>query len=428
MNAPIPLAGNAALQARKDAATPRGVGILASFYAARAENALLWDVEGRRFIDFAGGIGVLNTGHRHPRVMQAVARQLEAFSHTCYQVVPYESYVALAEQMNQLVPGDFAKKTLFVSTGAEAVENAVKIARVATGRTGVIAFAGGFHGRTMMGMALTGKVAPYKLGFGPFPAEIYHAPFPTTDVDSATALKGVAALFKSEIDPKRVAAILIEPVQGEGGFYVAPKDFMIGLRRLCDEHGILLIADEVQCGFARTGKWFAMEHYGVAADLVTTAKSLAGGFPLAAVTGRAELMDAAAPGGLGGTYAGSPIGIAAALAVIEVMREEKLLERAQILGARLTTLLDSLKSEVTQIADVRGLGSMIAVEFRRPGSTEPDADFAKRVQQHAMQAGLILLTCGTGANVVRFLYPLTIEDALFDEALQILAKAIRASR
>ncbi len=428
MNAPLTFGSNTSLEARKSAATPRGVGILASFYAARAENSLLWDVEGRRFIDFAGGIGVLNTGHRHPKVLRAVATQLEAFTHTCYQVVPYESYVALAEKLNALAPGKFAKKTMFVSTGAEAVENAVKIARAATGRSGVIAFSGAFHGRTMMGMALTGKVAPYKLNFGPLPAEVLHAPFPANGVSVKEAIKGLHMLFKADIDPKRVAAIIIEPVQGEGGFHIAPAQFLQALRALCDEHGILLIADEVQSGFGRTGKWFAIEHSGVIPDLITSAKSLAGGFPLSAVIGRAEVMDAAAPGGLGGTYAGSPIGLAAALAVIDVMQEEKLLERSETLGNRLRTALDGLRASFAGISDVRGQGSMIAMELNKPGSDEPDAAFAKRVQTEAMARGLILLTCGTGANVIRFLYPLTISDELFGEAIDILKASMAAAR
>ena len=325
---------NASLQRRKEAATPRGVGVMAPFFVARAENSELWDVEGRRYIDFAGGIAVLNTGHRHPKVIAAVKAQLDAFTHSAYQVVPYEGYVALAERLNQLAPGAFPKKTTFFSTGAEAIENAVKIARAATGRSGVIAFSGAFHGRTMMGMALTGKVVPYKVGFGPFPPEIFHVPFPTAlhGVSVEDSLRAIQLLFKADVDPKRVAAILIEPVQGEGGFYVAPPELMRGLRRLCDEHGILLIADEIQTGFARTGKWFAMEHYDVAPDLMTAAKSLAGGFPLSAVTGRAEVMDAPAPGGLGGTYAGNPMSIAAALAVLDVIEQEGLVQRAQQLG------------------------------------------------------------------------------------------------
>ncbi|QNM96478.1 4-aminobutyrate--2-oxoglutarate transaminase [Chitinimonas koreensis] len=422
------MSSNADLHARRLAATPRGVGVLGDFFVERAENSLLWDAEGRRFIDFAAGIAVLNTGHRHPKITAAVAAQLDAFSHTCYQVVPYEGYVKLAETLNGIVPIDGARKTAFFTTGAEAVENAIKIARAATGRSGVIAFSGAFHGRTMMGMALTGKVNPYKLNFGPMPADVYHAPYPIPlhGVSVDDSLKALQTLFKADIDPKRVAAIILEPVQGEGGFYVAPKEFMAGLRRICDEHGILLIADEIQTGFARTGKTFAMEHYDVKPDLMTMAKSLAGGFPLSAVTGRAELMDAPAPGGLGGTYAGSPLAIAAALAVLEVIEEEKLNERADRLGAALKEKLNSLKGAVPQIADVRGLGFMVAVEFNKAGGDEPDADFAKKVQVEALKRGLILLTCGVYSNVIRFLAPLTIDDATFAEALDVLEAALKA--
>lgn len=427
VNAPVSFSLNATLNARKAAATPRGVGVMAPFFAARAENAELWDVEGRRYIDFAGGIAVLNTGHRHPKVLKAVTAQLEAFTHTCYQVVPYESYVTLAERLNALVPGDFPKKTMFLSTGAEAIENAVKIARAATKRSAVIAFSGAFHGRTMMGMALTGKVTPYKIGFGPFPGEVYHAPFPALGVSAGEALNGINALFKSDVDPARVAAIIVEPVQGEGGFNVAPPEFIKGLRALCDTHGIVFVADEIQTGFGRCGTWFAMEQYGVAADLVTSAKSLAGGFPLAALTGRAELMDAPAPGGLGGTYAGNPVSIAAALAVIEVMEEEGLLERSRILGERLRTALRGIQQRVPSIGEVRGLGSMVAVEFMRAGTGEPDAELTRRVALAALERGLILLTCGTRANVVRFLYPLTISDAIFDEGMAIFEAALGAA-
>ena len=417
---------NAELQARKDAATPRGVGVMCGFYADHAKNAEIWDVEGNRYIDFAGGIGVLNTGHLHPKVVAAVDAQSKKFSHTCYQVVPYELYVYVAEKINALTPGKHAKKTAFFSTGAEAVENAVKVARVATGRAGVIAFSGAFHGRTMLGMALTGKVAPYKLGFGPFPGDVYHVPYPNPfhGVSSEDALQALKGLFKYEIDPKRVAAIIIEPVQGEGGFNVTPYDFLRELRSLCDEHGILLVADEVQSGFARTGKMFAIEHSGVQPDLVTMAKSLAGGYPLSALSGRAELMDAAAPGGLGGTYAGSPLALAAAQAVIDVIAEEKLCERSVRLGDQLRERVNGLKSRVPHIADVRGLGGMVALEIMKPGTHEPDADFTKKVQQHALANGLILLTCGMYYNVVRFLFPLTIEDAVFDEALGKLEAAL----
>ncbi len=301
---------NAAISERKNAAISRGVGMTTQIYADRAENSEIWDVEGNRYIDFSSGIAVVNTGHRHPKVIAAVKAQLDRFTHTCHQVVPYENYVHLAERLNGMLPGKFEKKTIFVTTGAEAVENAVKIARAATGRQAVISFAGGFHGRTFMGMALTGKVVPYKVGFGAMPGDVFHAPFPVPlhGVSVADALAALERLFKADVDPNRVAAIIIEPVQGEGGFYEAPREFTTALRRICDQHGILLIADEVQTGFARTGKMFAMEHHDAVPDLTTMAKSLAGGFPLSAVTGRAELMDAPGPGGLGGTYAGNPLG------------------------------------------------------------------------------------------------------------------------
>ena len=419
---------NAELQQRKEAATPRGVGIMCNFYAARAKNAEVWDVEGKRYIDFAGGIGVLNTGHLHDKVQAAVAAQLARFSHTCYQVVPYELYVSVAEKLNRLTPGSHAKKTAFFTSGAEAVENAVKIARCHTGRPGVIAFYGGYHGRTNLTLGLTGKVAPYKLGFGPFPADVFHAPYPNAlhGVSEQDALDGLDRLLRCDIDPRRVAAIIVEPIQGEGGFNVMPFSFLQQLRRRCDENGILLIADEVQTGFARTGRLFAMEHSGVIPDLMTTAKSLAGGFPLSAVTGRAEIMDAPAPGGLGGTYAGSPLALAAAEAVFDVIAAERLCERAQQLGEQLRARLESLRAAVPQIAEVRGLGGMLAVEFMQPGSRTPDADTPKRVQQQALAKGLILLGCGTHYNVLRFLFPLTIEDDVFAEALDILEAALRA--
>lgn len=420
---------NAELKSRKDAATPRGVGVMCDFYAERAQNAELWDVEGRRFIDFAAGIAVCNTGHRHPKIVAAIRDQLDRFTHTAYQIVPYASYVELAEKLNERAPGDHPKKTAFFTTGAEAVENAIKIARAATGRPGVIAFTGGFHGRTLMGMALTGKVAPYKAGFGPFPSDVFHAPFPNPlhGVSTADSLKAIEFLFKADIDPKRVAAIIFEPVQGEGGFYPAPAEFVRALRKLCNEHGILLIADEVQTGFARTGKLFAMHHYDVVPDLMTVAKSLAGGMPLSGVIGRADVMDAAAPGGLGGTYAGNPLAVAAALAVLDIIDEEKLCERATILGDRVKAKLVALQNEAPQIADVRGPGGMVAVEFCKPGSTEPDAEFTKRVQTRALERGLLLLVCGVYSNVVRFLFPLTIEDTVFDEALAILEDVIKDS-
>ncbi|GAA7758921.1 MAG: 4-aminobutyrate--2-oxoglutarate transaminase [Burkholderiaceae bacterium] len=416
---------NAELVRRKDAATPRGVGVMCNFYADRAENSEIWDVEGKRYIDFAAGIAVLNTGHRHPRLVAALQAQLNRFTHTAYQIVPYASYVELAEKINQRAPGRSARKTAFFTTGAEAVENAVKIARAATGRPGVIAFSGGFHGRTMMGMALTGKVAPYKTGFGPFPGEVFHAPYPSalhgvTVEDSRRALEH---LFKADIDPRRVAAIIFEPVQGEGGFNVAPPEFVRMLRAVCDEHGILLVADEVQTGFGRTGKLFAMEHYDVAPDLTTMAKSLAGGMPLSAVCGRAEIMDAPAPGGLGGTYAGNPLAVASALAVLDVLESENLIARGAALGERLTARLNSLKPRVPQIAEVRGIGAMVAVEFRRADGS-PDAEFTREVQNRALEKGLLLLSCGVYGNVIRFLFPLTIQDAVMNEGLDILADVL----
>ncbi|MDR3385015.1 4-aminobutyrate--2-oxoglutarate transaminase [Cupriavidus basilensis] len=412
---------NADLVRRKDAATPRGVGVMCNFYAERAENSELWDVEGNRYIDFAAGIAVLNTGHRHPRLVQAMQAQMERFTHTAYQIVPYASYIELAEKINARAPGAFAKKTAFFTTGAEAVENAIKIARAATGRPGVIAFSGGFHGRTMMGMALTGKVVPYKVGFGPFPGDVFHAPYPygLHGVSVQDSINALHQLFKADVDPKRVAAIIFEPVQGEGGFNVAPAEFVRALRGICDEHGILLVADEVQTGFGRTGKLFAMEYYDVTPDLTTMAKSLAGGMPLSAVCGRAEIMDAPAPGGLGGTYAGNPLAVASALAVLEVLESEKLIERGAALGQRLQDKLDGLKSRVPEIGEVRGVGAMIAVEFRKADG-RPNPEFTRQVQDRALERGLLLLSCGVYGNVVRFLFPLTIPDAVMEEGLGIL--------
>jgi len=418
---------NEQLMARKAAATPRGVGVMGSFFAERAEGAELWDVDGQRYIDFAGGIAVMNVGHGHPKVLAAIEAQLKRFTHTCYQVVPYEGYIALAEKLNQLTPGTHAKKTALFSTGAEAIENAIKIARAYTKRSGVIAFGGAFHGRSMFAVALTGKVQPYKAGFGPFPPEIYHAPFPCHCANLDEVKKAVQHIFKADIEPSRVAAIVFEPVQGEGGFNVIQPEAVKWLRALCDEHGIVLIADEIQTGFGRTGKMFAMEHFGVVPDLMTIAKSLAAGVPLSAVTGRAEIMDAPAPGGLGGTYAGNPLAVAAAHAVIDVMAKERLPERGARLGDQLKALLTSLRTEVLQIADVRGLGAMVAVEFANAHG-EPDADFTKRVQAEAIQRKLILLTCGVNGNVLRFLFPLTTPQPIFDEALGLLRAAILAAR
>jgi 4-aminobutyrate aminotransferase / (S)-3-amino-2-methylpropionate transaminase / 5-aminovalerate transaminase len=420
---------NAALMARRQAAIPRGVGQSHPIFIDRAANAEMWDVEGKRYIDFAGGIAVLNTGHCHPDIIAAVKAQLDLYTHTCFQVVAYEPYVELAERINALAPGDFPKKTFFLSTGSEAVENAIKIARAHTGRSGVIAFTSGYHGRTIFTLGLTGKIVPYKTGFGPFPAEIFHAKFPDPlhGVSIEDSLASIETIFKNDIEASRVAAIIIEPVQGEGGFNVAPFEFLQRLRVLCSMHGILLIADEVQTGAGRTGTWFAMEQSGVAPDLITMAKSMAGGFPISAVVGRADVMDAPAPGGLGGTYAGSPLACVAALAVLKVFEKEKLLERSQQLGQHISDRLQSMAKQYQTIADVRGLGAMVAIELCKDGDlTKPDADLTKRVVLEAMQRGLVLLSCGTYGNVIRILVPLTANDALVDEGLDILESALTA--
>lgn len=426
---------NAALMERRRHAVARGVGQAHEVFIARGENAEIWDVEGRRYIDFAGGIAVLNTGHCHPAVIEAVKQQLDQYTHTCFQVVAYEPYVALAERLNALAPGAFDKKTLLLTSGAEAVENAVKIARSRTGRSAVIAFTGGYHGRTMMTLGLTGKVVPYKSGFGPFPGEVFHALFPNElhGVSIDDAMRSLELILKNDVEAERVAAFIVEPVQGEGGFYVAPPEFIRRLRELADRHGILLIADEVQTGAGRTGTWFACEQWDVAPDLITTAKSLAGGFPISAVVGRAEVMDAPGPGGLGGTYAGSPIGCAAALAVLEVFEREKLLERSQQMGEYLSARLRKLSARVPAIGDVRGLGAMVAIELfhTREGCadlTRPDADLTRRVVAEAGRRGLILLSCGSYGNVIRILVPLTASNALLDEGLAIIEQAFGAAR
>ena len=419
---------NQELQQRRSAAVPRGVATAMPFFAAKAENAELWDEEGKRYIDFAGGIAVLNTGHRHPDVMKAVDAQLDKFTHTAFQVVGYAPYIELAERLNRIAPGKDPKKTIFFTTGAEALENAVKIARHYTNRTAVIAFVGAFHGRTNLTMAMTGKVQPYKVG-GPYAAEVYHAPFPNPlhGVTEEDSLRALNALFKADVDPARTACIVIEPVQGEGGFYIASPTFLQALRKICDEHKILLISDEVQAGIARTGKMFAIEHSGVVPDMLTTAKSLAGGFPLSAVTGKAEIMDSVPPGGLGGTYAGSPVGVAAGIAVLDVIEKENLLERANVLGKRLMDRLNTMakKNRFSCIGEVRGLGAMIAVELVKDRHTmEPDAELTKRVTAKAAENGLILLSCGVYSNVLRILVPLTASDKLVDEGLDTIEKSL----
>lgn len=419
---------NEQLQARKDKVVARGLGNMLPVYIDRADNAELWDVEGNRFVDFGTGIAVVNTGHNHPKVKAAVQQQLERFTHTCFMVTPYESGVELAERITELAPISVPTKAIFVTTGAEAVENCIKIARAHTGRRGVIAFNGGFHGRTNMTMGLTGKILPYKHKFGPFPGDIYHAPFPIDyhGVTVKQSIKALETLFKVAIAAEDVAAIIIEPVQGEGGFYQAPAEFLEYLRKLCDDHGIVLIADEIQSGYARTGKMFAMEHSGVEPDLMTMAKGIAGGYPLAAVVGKADIMDAPDPGGLGGTYAGSPVACAAALAVLEAIEEQNLADRAAEIGTMFSERLNGLKTQYPDhIGNVRHTGAMIAMELVHGGDADkPNPDLAKSLVSLAAKRGLILLSCGIRGNVIRFLPALTITDELIDEGLNILSDAL----
>jgi 4-aminobutyrate aminotransferase/(S)-3-amino-2-methylpropionate transaminase len=416
-------------QGRKEAAVARGQGNLAPVYVERAEGSEIWDVEGKRYIDFGTGIAVCNTGHMNSNVKAAVLAQLERFSHTCFLVTPYDSGVELAEKLNELAPGNTLKKTVFSTTGAEAIENCIKIARAHTGRRGVIAFNGGFHGRTLMTMGLTGKIAAVKNLFGPFPAEIYHAPFPIPyhGVTEEESFKALDNLFHCDIAPSDVAAIVIEPVQGEGGFYPAPSEFLRKLRELCDEHGILLVADEIQSGFGRTGKLFACEHAGIEPDLMAVAKGMSGGFPLAAVVGKADIMDAPHPGGLGGTFAGSPIGCAAALAVIETIKSEDLVGAANriagVFNNRLTKLQSSYPDLIGEIRSQRG--AMIAIEIVKDGNADlPNPELVKAVVTEAYKRGLVILSCGIRANVFRFLPALTISDELINEGMNIFEECL----
>jgi len=425
------MTANADLLARRQVAVVRGVSHATPIFAERALNSEIWDVEGKRYVDFAGGIAVLNTGHCHPHIMQAIRTQLDRFTHTCFQVLPYESYIELAERLNALAPINGPLKSIFLSTGAEATENAVKIARAATGRSGVIAFTGGFHGRTAFASAMTGKVIPYKKALGPPLPGVWHVPFPVTggDVTVDEALRYIGFVFKADIDASQVAAIIVEPVQGEGGFHQAPPELMRGLRRICDENGIVLIVDEVQTGFGRTGKMFAMEHYDVQPDIICVAKSLAGGMPLSGVIGRAVIMDAAEPGGLGGTYAGHPLACAAALAVLDIFEREDLLNRANVIGGRLRAAIDRFARSNTLVpmSAARGPGAMVAFDvLKQRGSNEPDAEATRRITQRAHENGLILLSCGTTANTIRILVPLTASDAIVDEGLAILERCLAA--
>ncbi|MDA7746306.1 4-aminobutyrate--2-oxoglutarate transaminase [Psychromonas sp.] len=412
---------NEQLQSRKTNVFARGQSNAYPVYVERAKNAEIWDAEGKRYIDFATGIAVCNTGHSHPKVVAAVNKQLTNFSHTCFTVTPYEVAVELAEKLIAVAPGKSEKKAIFVTTGAEAVENCVKIARAYTGRRGVIAFNGSFHGRTNMTMALTGKITPYKNQFGPFPSDIFHAPFPVEQhgITVKQSLKAIENLFKVDIAPCDVAAIIVEPVQGEGGFYIAPTEFLQGLRKICDEHGIVLVIDEIQSGFGRTGKMFSIEHTGVEPDLMTMAKGIAGGFPLSGVIGKSEIMDAPLPGGLGGTYGGSPVGCAAGLAVLDVIAEENLLARANALGELFNQRLSKLQARFPQlIGDVRNQGAMIAIELCKEGDMEqPNSELTQAIIGKAAQFGLVLLSCGFYANVIRFLPALTMSDDIAHEGL-----------
>ena len=412
---------------RRTKAIPKGLGHACPIFAERAENSEVWDVEGTRYIDFAGGIAVMNTGHVHPKVTAAVQKQSELFSHTAFQVMPYKPYIELAERLNQLAPGASEKKSIFFSTGAEAVENAVKIARAYTKRPGVIAFIGGFHGRSMMTLAMTGKVDPYKRDFGPFPGNVYHAPYPMEahNVTSQDSLDAIHKIFKADIEAEQVAAIVLEPVQGEGGFYQAPAELMNGLRELCNKYGIVLIADEVQSGIGRTGKLFAMEHYDIEADLITTAKSLASGYPLSGVIGKAEIMDAPNPGGLGGTYGGNPVACAAALAVLDVIEEENLLERSNQLGKMIVNHVNVIKAhkDISIIGDVRTIGAMTAFELLDHNG-KPSAELAKAVTTKALEKNLILLSCGVFGNTIRILVPLTVSDEVLNEGLATIEEVI----
>ncbi|MGF1277471.1 4-aminobutyrate--2-oxoglutarate transaminase [Acetobacter pasteurianus] len=422
------MATNKDLLNRRTNAVPRGVATSTPVFADRAENAEIWDVEGKRYVDFAGGIAVLNVGHRHPKVMDAVKKQLDRFTHTAFQVSAYEPYIELAEKLNARAPFSGDAKTIFFTTGGEATENAVKIARAATGRNGVIAFCGGFHGRTLLASALTGKVLPYKAPFGTLPGEVYHIPFPDDhDITVEDSLKMLNFLFAADISPNNVAAIIIEPVQGEGGFRVAPTALLKHLRAICDQHGIKLIADEVQSGFARTGKLFGIEHSGVEPDLMCIAKSLAGGFPLSGVIGRAELMDSVPPGGLGGTYAGAPLGCAAGLAVLDIIEEEKLLDRANSMGERLKARIAGWhkRTDMLPVSMPRGLGAMVAFDIlERHAGVEQRKGFGSKLCARACEKGLILLACGVQGATIRILTPLTASDDLVDEGLGIIEQIL----
>jgi len=419
---------NAELNALKEEYVAFGAATPTTQFADRAENAELWDVDGRRWIDFAGGIGVLNLGHRHPKIVNAVQDQLHKVMHTSAAVISYAPYVQLCQKLCQLAPVRGPKrKAMLVNTGAEALENAIKIARAATGRSGIITFDGAFHGRTMMTLAMTGKVLPYKNDFGPMPGDVFRAPFPNPvhGISDEASLQALRTLFKTDIAPHRTAAIVIEAVQGEGGFYIASASYLKALRALCDEHGILLIVDEVQSGFARTGKLFALEHSGVEADLLTTAKSLANGMPLSAVVGKAEVMDSSGPNSLGGTYSGNPMACAAALAVIEAIEEEDILARSTALGKQLAERFAHWEQRFDQVGHSRNLGAMAAFELL-DSKGNPDPKLTGALCAKARENGLILLSCGFYGNTIRILVPITVEKSVLEEGLNIIEGALEA--
>jgi len=432
----IPGPKSKALSERRSKAVPRGLSHATPIYVAKTEGAILEDVDGNRYIDLAGGIGCLNTGHRAPGVLTAIERQLDKFLHTCVQVTPYECYVRLAERLNEITPGKFPKKTLFVNTGAEAVENAVKIARAATGRPGIIAFEDAFHGRTMMALSLTSKTHPYKAGFQPFPGEVYRIPFaycyrcsysltyPSCDLYCARHLEDT---FKRVVAAEGVAAVIAEPVLGEGGFVAPPLDYFRTLVDICHKHGVLFIADEIQSGFGRTGALFASERYGIEPDILVTAKSIGGGLPLGAITGRAEIMDAPGPGGLGGTFAGNPVACEAALAVLDMFEQQDLNARAQALGDHFQKRAREWQKRWPLIGEVRGLGAMQAVELvQSQDKREPASEETKQVTQYCYEHGVITISAGSYGNVIRLLMPLVITDAQMDEALDVLEGAFKA--
>lgn len=420
---------NAELAARKDAAVARGIATTTEIHALRAENAEIWDVEGTRYIDFAAGIAVLNVGHRHPRVVAAVTEQVSRFTHTAFQVMPYEPYIALAERLNAIAPIDGPAKSVFFSTGAEATENAIKVARGATGRPGVIAFSGAFHGRTLLACSMTGKVAPYKRDLGPFAPEVYHLPYPSmsSGFSIADTRRALDLLFSATVEPARIAAIIVEPVQGEGGFHVPDPELFDLIDELRREHGILFIADEVQTGFGRTGRMFAMERVGVKPDVICVAKAMGGGLPLAGLIGRAEIMDSLPPGGMGTTYGGAPLACAAALAVLDIIEEEGLVARAEAIGALLRDRITAIASRNGMISPPRGLGAMIAFDVR-DADGRPDGALARQVCARALKAGLLLLTCGPNGQSIRILVPLTISDALLEEGIAVIDSVLAPAK